>query len=141
MPLTHDMGLIGTMLGSIYHGQPLVLMGPQDFLAKNLAVFKERRDLVVAALNDTPGLTCPTPEGAFYVYPGCEALMGKKTPKGDVLKTDADFAAYLLESEGVAIVHGEAFGMSPFFRVSYATSTKLLTEACTRIFRACDALR
>ena len=67
--------------------------------------------------------------------------MGKKTPKGDVLKTDADFAAYLLESEGVAVVHGEAFGMSPFFRVSYATSTKLLTEACARIFRACDALR
>ncbi len=117
------------------------LNGPQDFLAKNLAVFKERRDLVVAALNETPGLTCPTPEGAFYVYPSCEALMGKKTPKGDVLKTDADFAAYLLESEGVAIVHGEAFGMSPFFRVSYATSTKLLTEACARIFRACEALR
>ncbi|PCJ56572.1 MAG: aspartate aminotransferase [Rhodospirillaceae bacterium] len=117
------------------------LNGPQDFLAKNIAVFKERRDLVVAALNETPGLTCHTPEGAFYVYPGCEALMGKKTPKGNVLKTDADFAAYLLESEGVAIVHGEAFGMSPFFRVSYATSTEMLKEACARIRRACDALR
>jgi len=117
------------------------LNGPQDFLAKNIAVFKERRDLVVAALNETPGLTCHTPEGAFYVYPGCEALMGKKTPKGNVLKTDADFAAYLLESEGVAVVHGEAFGMSPFFRVSYATATETLKEACARIRRACDALR
>jgi len=116
------------------------LNGPQDFLAKNIAVFKERRDLVVAELNATPGLSCHTPEGAFYVYPSCEALIGKTTPKGETIATDADFAAYLLEQVGVAVVHGEAFGLSPFFRVSYATATETLKEACARIRRACEAL-
>ncbi|MCE2509726.1 MAG: pyridoxal phosphate-dependent aminotransferase [Alphaproteobacteria bacterium] len=117
------------------------LNGPMDFLAKNLAVFKERRDLVVAGLNAVPGLDCPTPEGAFYVYPSCEGVIGKTTPDGKKITTDGEFAAYLLEQEGVAVVHGEAFGMSPFFRISYATATEALKEALARIHRACTALK
>ncbi|MEW5704638.1 MAG: pyridoxal phosphate-dependent aminotransferase [Pseudomonadota bacterium] len=117
------------------------LTGPEDFLVENLRVFKTRRDLVVARLNDIPGLVCAKPEGAFYVYPSCAGVIGKKTPKGETVRTDGDFAAYLLEQEGVAIVHGEAFGLSPFFRISYATATKILEEACARIRRACAALR
>jgi len=116
------------------------LNGPHDFIAEHNAVFKERRDLVVAMLNDAEGLECPMPEGAFYVYPSCQGMIGKTTPDGKVLNTDEDVVGYLLESEGVAAVHGEAFGLSPHFRVSYATSTELLTEACTRIQRACKAL-
>ncbi len=117
------------------------LNGPHDFIAEHNAVFKERRDLVVAMLNEAEGLSCPTPIGAFYVYPSCVGMIGKKTPGGKTLKTDEDVVDYLLESEGVAAVHGEAFGLSPHFRVSYATSTDLLKEACSRIQRACAALQ
>ena len=116
------------------------LNGPHDFIAENNAVFAERRNLVVAMLNEAEGLSCPMPDGAFYVYPSCAGLIGKTTPDGKVIETDEDFVGYLLESEGVAAVHGEAFGLSPYFRVSYATGTDLLTEACTRIQRACAAL-
>ena len=91
-------------------------------------------------LNQASGLTCATPEGAFYVYPSCAGLMGKKTSEGKVIETDEDFVTYLLESEGVAAVHGEAFGLSPYFRISYATSTEALEDACQRIQRACAAL-
>jgi aspartate aminotransferase len=116
------------------------LTGPHDFIPKHNKIFVERRDLVVSMLNEAEGLSCPTPDGAFYVYPSCAELIGKKTPEGKTLKSDEDVVAYLLESEGVAAVHGAAFGLSPHFRVSYATSTELLTEACTRIKRACAAL-
>ena len=116
------------------------LNGSQDFIAKNNAVFKERRDIVVAMLNEAEGISCPTPDGAFYVYPSCAGMIGKKTADGKTLETDGDVVTYLLDSEGVAAVHGEAFGLSPHFRVSYATSTELLKEACTRIQRACAAL-
>ena len=116
------------------------LTGPHDFIAKHNKIFVERRDLVVSMLNEAEGLSCPTPDGAFYVYPSCKELIGKKSPEGKILETDEDVVAYLLESEGVAAVHGAAFGLSPHFRVSYATSTELLTEACTRIQRACAAL-
>ncbi len=116
------------------------LRGPQDFIAEHNVVFKERRDLVVSMLNQANGITCATPEGAFYVYPSAAGMIGKKTPDGDVLSNDEDVARYLLESEGVAVVHGEAFGLSPHFRISYATATDLLEEACTRIQRACAAL-
>ncbi len=88
-----------------------------------------------------PGLACHKPEGAFYVYPSCAGVIGKKTPKGETLTTDGEFAAYLLEQEGIAVVHGEAFGMSPFFRISYATATDALKEAGVRILRACEALK
>jgi len=116
------------------------LNGPQDFIAPNAAVFKQRRDLVVEALNKIPGLYCPLPEGAFYVYPSCAGLLGKKTPEGKVIKTDEDFVKYLLAAEGVAVVHGDAFGLAPHFRISYATGTDTLKEACRRIERACLAL-
>jgi aspartate aminotransferase len=116
------------------------LNGPQDFIAANNRVFKERRDLVVALLNKARGIHCPTPEGAFYVYPSCAGTIGRRTPQGATIKTDEDFAAYLLEAEGVAVVHGSAFGLAPHFRVSYATSTEQLRDACGRIQRACAAL-
>jgi len=116
------------------------LNGDHSFIAEHNKAFKERRDLVVSMLNQATGLTCATPEGAFYVYPSCAGAMGKKTPEGKVLKTDEDFATYLLEAEGVAVVHGEAFGLSPHFRISYATSIEALEEACQRIQRACAAL-
>ena len=116
------------------------LNGPQDFLADRNAAFEKRRDLVVSMINDTPGLQCPTPEGAFYVYPDASELMGKTTPKGAVINTDEDLIAYFLEEAEVAAVHGAAFGLSPAFRISYATSEEVLTEACTRIQRACAAL-
>jgi aspartate aminotransferase len=116
------------------------LNGPQDFIAPNNAKFKERRDLVVAALNKIPGLYCPRPEGAFYVYPSCAGLLGKKTPQGETVRTDEDFVKYLLAAEGVAVVHGDAFGLAPHFRISYATGTDTLKEACCRIERACLAL-
>jgi aspartate aminotransferase len=117
------------------------LNGPQDFIAPNALVFKQRRDLVVEALNKIPGLYCPLPEGAFYVYPSCAGLLGKETPQGDVIKTDEDFVKYLLAAEGVAVVHGDAFGLAPHFRISYATGTETLKEACKRIERACLALQ
>lgn len=117
------------------------LNGPQDFIAKNKEIFQGRRDLVVSMLNQATGIDCPTPEGAFYVYPSCAKLMGKKTPEGKVLETDEDFVTALLETEAVAVVHGSAFGMGPAFRISYATSEKLLEEACARIQRFCASLR
>jgi len=117
------------------------LNGDHTFIKGNNDVFKGRRDLVVKMLNEAEGLVCPTPEGAFYVYPSCAGCIGKTTPDGKVIETDGDFVTYLLEAEGVAAVQGTAFGLSPYFRVSYATSNELLTEACTRIQRACAALK
>jgi aspartate aminotransferase len=116
------------------------LEGPQEFLDEWRAVFQERRDLVVAMLNQAPGLACHRPEGAFYVYPSCAGLIGKTTPDGKIIENSEDVAGYLLESVGVAVVHGAAFGLDPFLRVSYATSTDVLREACERIQRACAAL-
>lgn len=116
------------------------LNGPHDFIAANNAQFRERRDAVVAMLNEAPGLQCATPEGAFYVYPSCAGVIGKRTPQGTVIESDDDFITYLLEAEGVAAVQGSAFGLSPYFRVSYATSMRALEEACRRIQRACAAL-
>jgi aspartate aminotransferase len=117
------------------------LNGPQDFIPRHNKSFKERRDLVVSMLNQARGLKCPAPEGAFYVYPSCEGAMGKTTPAGVKLDNDEAFAKALLEAEGVAVVHGAAFGSSPAFRVSYATSNALLEEACARIQRFCASLR
>jgi len=116
------------------------LNGDISFLNEWRQSFTERRDLVVEMLNKAEGLSCHKPEGAFYVYPSCAGLIGKTTPSGKVLATDEDVVAYFLETEGVAVVHGAAFGMSPFFRISYATSKDVLTDACTRIQRACKAL-
>ena len=117
------------------------LGGLQDFIPKNNAVFRQRRDLVVKMLNAVPGIRCPKPEGAFYVYPSCEGTIGKTTKGGRRIGNDLDFVDALLEEEGVAVVHGAAFGLSPHFRISYATSTEALTEACTRIQRFCAGMR
>jgi len=117
------------------------LNGPQGFIDDNNKVFKERRDLVVSMLNQAKGLSCPTPEGAFYVYPSCAGAIGKTAPSGNVIGTDEDFVTELLAAEGVAAVHGGAFGMSPFFRISYATATETLEDACKRIQRFCGNLR
>ena len=114
--------------------------GDQSFLTERNAAFLQRRDLVVAMLNQAPGLHCPTPEGAFYVYPDATGCMGKTTPKGKRIETDADLIDYFLDDVRVAAVNGEAFGLSPAFRVSYATSEAILTEACKRIQEACAAL-
>jgi aspartate aminotransferase len=116
------------------------LDGPQGSIAERNETFRARRDLVVAMLNQASGITCHRPEGAFYVYPSCAGLIGKKTPDGKVIEGSEDFAGYLLAGEGVAVVHGTAFGLDPFFRISYATSTEALTEACQRIQRAAAAL-
>jgi len=117
------------------------LNGTQDFIPKNQKLFQERRDLVVSMLNQAAGLSCPTPEGAFYVYPSCAGLMGKTAPSGAVIGNDEDFARELLDAEGVAVVHGAAFGLSPNFRISYATSNAVLEDACVRIQRFCGAVR
>jgi aspartate aminotransferase len=117
------------------------LNGDQSFLAERNEVFKQRRDRVVNMLNDCEGIDCITPEGAFYVYPSCAGVIGKTTPDGKTIETDEDFVTYLLESEGVAAVQGAAFGLSPNFRISYATATEILEEACKRIQRACAALK
>jgi aspartate aminotransferase len=117
------------------------LSGPQDFIKPNAALFQKRRDLVVSMLNQASGLVCPTPEGAFYVYPSCEALIGRTAPSGRVIGSDQDFANELLETEGVAVVFGAAFGLSPFFRISYATSEPILEDACGRIQRFCAAVK
>ena len=117
------------------------LNGPQDFIVPNAKLFEERRDLVVSMLNQAPGLKCPTPEGAFYVFPSCEGLIGRQAPSGRTIATDAEFATELLDAEGVSVVFGEAFGLSPFFRISYATSNALLEDACSRIQRFCASLR
>lgn len=117
------------------------LNGDQTFLAARNAAFRKRRDRVVASLNDTPGLSCNVPDGAFYVYPSCAGVIGRRTPDGETLAGSEDYARYLLESVGVAVVHGAAFGLDPCFRVSYATSDEALEEACARIRRATEALR
>jgi len=117
------------------------LNGSQDFIPKNKEIFKGRRDLVVSMLNQANGINCPTPEGAFYVYPSCAGTIGKTAPSGNVIKTDEDFVTELLEAEGVAVVHGSAFGLGPNFRISYATSEEALEEACKRIQRFCANLR
>ncbi|WP_223475753.1 pyridoxal phosphate-dependent aminotransferase [Oricola indica] len=117
------------------------LNGPQDFIARNKAIFQGRRDLVVSMLNQASGIECPTPEGAFYVYPSVAGLMGKEAPSGKVMQNDQDFVTELLESEGVAAVHGEPFGLGPNFRISYATSEELLEDACGRIQRFCANCR
>jgi len=116
------------------------LNGPQDFMKQQQEVFRQRRDMVVERFNAIPGLSCITPEGAFYLYPSCAGVIGRKTPEGLVINNDDDFAKYLLESEKVALVPGSGFGLSPFFRISYATSTEALVEACVRIKRACEKL-
>jgi aspartate aminotransferase len=117
------------------------LNGPQDFIPVNNKAFKERRDLVVSMLNQAKGIDCPRPEGAFYVYPSCSGTIGKTTPSGKVIGNDEDFVTELLESEGVAVVHGSAFGLGPAFRISYATKTSDLEDACKRIQRFCGNLR
>lgn len=117
------------------------LTGDQSFLDERNAAFKKRRDLVVAMLNEAPGLNCPVPEGAFYVYPDASGVIGKSTPKGKKIETDEDLIAYFLDDARVAAVYGAAFGLSPAFRVSYATSEAVLTEACNRIQEACAALK
>ena len=117
------------------------LNGPQDFIAKHNKIFKERRDLCVSMLNQARGIQCPKPEGAFYVYPSCTGAIGKTAPTGKKLANDEDFVAELLEAEGVAVVQGTPFGVGPAFRISYATATSALEEACTRIQRFCGNLR
>ena len=117
------------------------LNGPQDFIADRRKEFEARRDLVVSMLNQATGIDCPKPEGAFYVYPSCKALLGKMTESGKVIETDEDFVTALLEEEGVAVVHGSAFGLGPNFRISYATSTEALTKACERIQKFCASLK
>lgn len=116
------------------------LEGDQSFLKERNDVFAERRNMVVDMLNDADGIECLKPEGAFYVYPSCAGVIGRTTPDGKIIESDSDFVTYLLESEGVACVQGSAFGLSPYFRISYATSTESLTEACKRIQKACAAL-
>jgi len=117
------------------------LNGPQEFIPENNKVFKERRDLVVSMLNQAAGIDCPRPEGAFYVYPSCAGTIGKTAPSGKTLATDEDFVTELLEAEGVAVVQGSAFGLGPAFRISYATRTSDLEDACKRIQRFCGNLR
>jgi len=117
------------------------LNGNQDFIEKHNIQFKKRRDMVVEKLNNIQGLSCATPPGAFYVYPSCEGVINKQTPTGSVIKSDEDFMNYLLDSEGVAGVHGQAFGLSPYFRLSYATDIDTLIDACERIERACNSLK
>ena len=116
------------------------LNGDQSFIKPNQTLFQGRRDLVVSMLNQANGLACPTPEGAFYVYPSCEKLIGKTAPSGKVIATDTDFCDALLEAEGVAVVTGAAFGLSPFFRISYATANATLEDACSRIQRFCASV-
>jgi aspartate aminotransferase len=118
----------------------VALNGPQDFMTERTEIFRQRRDMVVDLLNKAPGLRCHRPEGAFYVYPSCAGVIGRRTPAGAVLANTEDFARYLLEQEGVALVHGAAFGLDPHIRISYATSKEVLTEACGRIIRACEML-
>jgi len=117
------------------------LNGTQDFIDEHNQAFVRRRDLVVNLLNQIDGLSCLTPQGAFYVYPSCAGVIGKVTPDGQKISNDEDFMSYLLESEGIAGVHGAAFGLSPYFRLSYATSDEILTDACARIKRACEQLK
>ena len=117
------------------------LEGSQEFIKEHNEAFVRRRDMVVSLLNQIEGINCLTPEGAFYVYPSCEGVIGKQTPNGNKIANDEDFMNYLLESEGIAGVHGAAFGLSPYFRLSYATSDEILKDACSRIKRACEKLK
>ena len=117
------------------------LSGDQEFINLHNIQFKKRRDMVVKNLNQIDGINCSIPPGAFYVYPSCEGIIGKKTSAGNTINTDEDFMNFLLESEGIAGVHGEAFGLSPYFRLSYATDEKTLADACNRIERACNNLK
>ena len=117
------------------------LNGTQDFIPKNALLFKDRRDLVVSMLNQARGIQCPTPEGAFYVFPSCAGTIGLTAPSGKVIENDEAFVTELLEAEGVAVVQGSAFGLGPFFRISYATSNAALEESCKRIQRFCGNLR
>ena len=117
------------------------LNGTQDFIGEHNQAFVRRRDLVVNLLNQIDGLSCLTPQGAFYVYPSCAGVIGKETPDGQKISNDEDFMSYLLESEGIAGVHGAAFGLSPYFRLSYATSDEILKDACARIKKACKQLK
>jgi aspartate aminotransferase len=116
------------------------LEGDLAFLPERNEVYRQRRDMVVARLNEAPGLSCHKPEGAFYVYPSCQGTIGKKTPDGQPIRSSEDFSRYLLEGVGVAVVHGSAFGLDPYFRISYATATHLLEDACARIQKACAEL-
>jgi aspartate aminotransferase len=116
------------------------LNGPQDFIPERCKVFEERRNLVVSMVNQAKYLKCPSPEGAFYVYPSCAEAIGRKTPEGKSIKTDEDFVSALLEAEGVAVVQGSAFGLGPNFRISYATATPVLEAACAKIQRFCASL-
>ena len=116
------------------------LNGKKEFLKNWLISFEERRDKVVEMINSADGLKCLKPKGAFYVYPSCEGVIGKKTPKGNIIKNDKDFAMNLLENKSISVVHGEAFGLSPYFRISYATSMEKLETACNRIIEFCDEL-
>ena len=115
------------------------MTGDQSFVGKSVAVYRERRDLAVRLLNAIPGISALTPDGAFYLYPSCAGVIGKKTPQGKTIENDLDFVLYLLEN-GVAAIHGSAYGLSPYFRLSIATSTELVEEACKRIEKACAAL-
>jgi len=117
------------------------LEGPQDFIARHNVIFKERRDLCVSMLNQARGIQCPKPEGAFYVYPSCAGTIGRTAPTGKELATDQDFVTELLEAEGVAVVQGTPFGFGPAFRISYATKTEDVEEACRRIQRFCGNLK
>jgi aspartate aminotransferase len=117
------------------------LEGPQDFIARHNAIFKERRDLCVSMLNQACGIKCPKPEGAFYVFPSCEGTIGRTAPSGRELRTDENFVTELLEAEGVAVVQGTPFGFGPAFRISYATKTEDVEEACRRIQRFCGNLK
>ena len=115
--------------------------GDQSFVHESVAIYKQRRDLTVSALNQIPGIQCRAPEGAFYLYVNCAGLLGRKTPSGQVLQSDGEVVMYLLESQGVAVVAGTAYGLSPYFRMSIATSQDVLNEGCLRIGRAVAALQ
>ena len=116
------------------------LDGPQDFISERTKIFQERRDMVVGELNARPGLNCHLPEGTFYAFPSCAGIIGKKTPKGKALNTDEKFVLYLLEEQNLAVIQGDAYGVSPFFRISFATSMSELKEVCRRLRLACEAL-
>jgi len=117
------------------------ITGPQDFIADHNNKFLRRRELVVKKLNEINGISCSKPAGAFYVYPNCQGILGKVTPNGNKISNDEDFINFLLEDQGVAGVHGSAFGLSPYFRLSYATSDDILEDACNRIQTACSKLK
>ncbi len=117
------------------------LSGPQDFIAERTRIFQQRRDRLVGELNRIPGVVCHLPEGAFYAYPSCAAFIGRKTPDGRVIENDSDFVLYLLEARNLAVLQGEAYGLSPFFRISFAASMQTLDEGCRRLRLACEALR